>query len=426
MECFFAESLITHSSIHLHLPLLANISFTTPHIHHTKTQHISMKRKLRMGMVGGGKGAFIGAVHRIALNMDGLIELCAGALSEVEDIAIESGKMLFLPEDRIYTSFEDMITKEAAMPEDKRLDFISIVTPNFVHFAPAKMALEHGFNIVIEKPITFTLDEAKQLKEIAEKSGKLLCLTHTYSGYPMVKQARQMVREGALGNIRKVVVQYPQGWLSKLSEREGNMQASWRTDPSKSGKAGAMGDIGTHAAHLAEYITGLKITKLCADLNIMVEGRRLDDDGNVLLKFENGAAGVLIASQIAAGEENALNISVYGEKGGLQWYQMEPNSLIAKWLDKPMEIYRAGTPFLGNYGKFNTRTPGGHPEGYLEAFGNIYRNFAITLSAKIEGSTPPEEALDFPGVEDGIRGMAFIDNVVASSQSSEKWTEHVV
>lgn len=385
-----------------------------------------MKRKLRMGMIGGGKGAFIGAVHRIAANMDGLIELKAGALSEIADIAKESGKDLFIAEDRIYTSYEDMIQREATLPEDKRLDFISIVTPNFVHFPPAMMALEHGFNVVIEKPITFTLEEAKQLKQQVEKTSKLLCLTHTYSGYPMVKQARQMVKEGKLGKIRKVVVQYPQGWLSKLTEREGNMQASWRTDPSKSGKAGAMGDIGTHAAHLAEYITGLKITKLCADLNIMVEGRRLDDDGNVLLRFENGAAGVLVASQIAAGEENALNISVYGENGGLQWYQMEPNSLIVKWLDKPMEIYRAGTPFVGNYAKFNTRTPGGHPEGYLEAFGNIYRNFAITLSARIEGTTPPEEALDFPSVEDGIRGMAFIDNVVASSQSNEKWTEHKV
>ena len=385
-----------------------------------------MKRKLRMGMVGGGKGAFIGAVHRIAANMDGLIELVAGALSEVPEVARESGKALFLPDDRIYTSFEEMIKAEAALPEDKRLDFITIVTPNFVHFAPAMMALDYGFNVVIEKPMTFTLDEAEQLKQKVEETGKMLCLTHTYSGYPMVKQARQMVREGALGKIKKVVVQYPQGWLSKLTEREGNMQASWRTDPSKSGKAGAMGDIGTHAAHLAEYITGLKITKLCADLNIMVEGRQLDDDGNVLLRFENGAAGVLVASQIAAGEENALNISVYGELGGLQWYQMEPNSLIVKWLDKPMEIYRAGTPFVGNYAKFNTRTPGGHPEGYLEAFANIYRNFAITLSAKIEGTTPPVEALDFPGVDDGIRGMAFIDNVVASSQSNEKWTEHKV
>lgn len=385
-----------------------------------------MKRKLRMGMIGGGKGAFIGAVHRIAANMDGLIEFNAGALSEIPEIAKESGKELFLAEDRIYTSYEDMIEREATLPEDQRLDFISIVTPNFVHFPPAMMALEYGFNVVVEKPITFTLDEAKQLQQQVEKTGKLLCLTHTYSGYPMVKQARQMIREGKFGNIRKVVVQYPQGWLSKLTEREGNMQASWRTDPTKSGKAGAMGDIGTHAAHLAEYITGLKITKLCADLNIMVEGRRLDDDGNVLLRFENGAAGVLVASQIAAGEENALNISVYGENGGLQWYQMEPNSLIVKWLDKPLEIYRAGTPFVGNYAKFNTRTPGGHPEGYLEAFANIYRNFAITLSSRIEGTTPPEEALDFPGVEDGIRGMAFIDNVVASSQSKEKWTEHKV
>ena len=385
-----------------------------------------MKRKLRMGMIGGGKGAFIGAVHRIAANMDGLIEFCAGALSEIADVAEESGKMLFLPQDRIYTSFEEMIQKESAMPDDKRLDFITIVTPNFMHYAPAMMALEHGFNVVVEKPITFTLDEAKKLQQKVEETGLMLCLTHTYSGYPMVKQARQMVRENALGKIRKVVVQYPQGWLSKLTEREGNMQASWRTDPTKSGKAGAMGDIGTHAAHLAEYITGLKISKLCADLNIMVEGRQLDDDGNVLLKFENGAAGVLVASQVAAGEENALNISVYGEKGGLQWYQMEPNSLVVKWLDKPMEVYRAGTPWVGNYAKFNTRTPGGHPEGYLEAFGNIYRNFALSLSAKIEGKTAPEEALDFPGVEDGIRGMAFIDNVVASGKSDKKWTDHIV
>jgi predicted dehydrogenase len=377
-------------------------------------------------MVGGGKDAFIGAIHRHAAFMDGLIELVCGALSINPEIAKDSGESLFLNKERIYLTYEEMIQKEKALPEDQRMDFVTIVTPNFAHFAPAMMALDNGFHVVIEKPITFTLDEAKQLQQKVQETGLLLCLTHTYSGYPMVKQAKQMVREGALGKIRKVWVEYPQGWLSKLSEREGNAQAAWRTDPKKSGKSGCMGDIGTHAAHLAEYITGLKITRLCADLNVMVEGRALDDDGNVLLKFENNAAGVLMASQVAAGEENALRIRVYGEKGGLEWAQQEPNTLLVKWLDQPAQIFRAGQAYLGNYAKANVRTPGGHPEGYLEAFANIYRNFSRTLTARIDGTQPSEEALDFPGVEDGIRGMAFIDNVVASAQSDQKWTEHKV
>ena len=283
-----------------------------------------MKRKLRMGMVGGGKDAFIGAIHRIAANMDGLIELCCGALSINPEIAKDSGQSLFLPEDRIYLTYDEMIKKESQLPAEKRIDFITIVTPNFAHFAPAMMALENGFNVVIEKPMTFTLDEAKQLKKKVEETGLILCLTHTYSGYPMVKQAKQMIKNGALGKIRKVWVEYPQGWLSKLTEREGNAQAAWRTDPKKSGKSGCMGDIGTHAAHLAEYISGLKITHLCADLKVMVEGRALDDDGNVLLRFDNGATGVLMASQVAAGEENALKIRVYGEKGAVEWAQQEP------------------------------------------------------------------------------------------------------
>jgi predicted dehydrogenase len=388
-----------------------------------------MNRKLRMGMVGGGKDAFIGAIHRIAANMDGLIELACGALSINPEIAKDSAKSLFIPEDRTYLTFDEMITKEAALPEDKRMDFVTIVTPNFAHFAPAMMALDHGFHVVIEKPIAFTLDEAKQLKQKVEETGLMLCLTHTYSGYPMVKQARAMVKDGVLGKIRKVWVEYPQGWLSKLSEREGNAQAAWRTDPKKSGKSGAMGDIGTHAAHLAEYVTGKKITHMCADLNVLVEGRMLDDDGAVLLKMEDKIAGVLMASQVAAGEENALRIRVYGEKGGIEWFQHEPNTLLVKWLDQPTQILRAGGNYgdrLSPYATHNCRTPGGHPEGYLEAFGNIYRNFALTLSAKIDGTTPTEQMLDFPGVEDGIRGMAFIDNVVASSQSDKKWFEHTV
>jgi predicted dehydrogenase len=382
-----------------------------------------------MGMIGGGKDAFIGAIHRIAANMDGQVELACGALSINPDIAKDSGKAYFLPDDRIYLTYEEMIKKEAALPADKRIDFVTIVTPNFAHFAPAMMALDHGFNVVIEKPIAFTLDEAKQLKKKVEETGLVLCLTHTYSGYPMVKQARAMVQDGVLGKIRKIWVEYPQGWLSKLSEREGNAQAAWRTDPKKSGKSGAMGDIGTHAAHLAEYISGLKITRLCADLNIMVEGRALDDDGNVLLRFDNGAAGVLMASQVAAGEENALKIRIYGEKGGLEWAQMEPNTLIVKWLDQPAQILRAGGNYadrLSSYAVHNCRTPGGHPEGYLEAFGNIYRNFSLTLRAKMNGEKATKEMLDFPGVEDGIRGMAFIDNVVASSASEKKWHEFKV
>lgn len=383
-------------------------------------------RKIRMGMIGGGKGAFIGAVHRIASNMDGLIELCCGAFSQNAKNAKESGEMLFLPADRTYSSYDEMFEKESQLPEDQRMDFVAIVTPNHVHFDPAIKALERGFHVVIEKPMTFTLDEAQQLQKKVEETGLSLCLTHTYSGYPMVKQAREMFKEGMFGKVRKIMVEYPQGWLSKLSEREGNAQAAWRTDPKRSGKAGAMGDIGTHAAHLAEYISGLKITKVCADLNIMVEGRALDDDGNVLLKFDNGAAGCLVASQIAAGEENALKIRIYGEEGGIEWAQMEPNTLIVKWLDKPAEIYRAGQGYLTDIAKHNTRTPGGHPEGYLEAFGNIYRNFALSLMAKMNGETPTEAMLDYPRVEEGVRGMAFIDTVVASSQSDKKWTDFVV
>lgn len=386
------------------------------------------KRKIRMGMIGGGTDAFIGSVHRLAAFMDGQVELVCGALSINPDIAKSSAQLLYLPEHRTYLNYEEMITKESQLPADQRMDFVTIVTPNFAHFAPAKMALEHGFHVVIEKPMTFTLDEAKELKLIVDKTGLLLCLTHTYSGYPMVKQAKAMIRDGALGQIRKVYVEYPQGWLSKLSEREGNAQAAWRTDPKKSGKAGSMGDIGTHAAHLAEYVSGLKITKLCADLNIVVPGRMLDDDGAVLVKFDNGASGVLMATQIAAGEENNLRIRVYGEKGGIDWKHEDPNTLLVKWLDQPVQVLRAGANYgnLSSYALQNCRTPGGHPEGFLEAFGNIYRNFTRTLQCRIEGSEPAPEWLDFPRVEEGIRGMAFIENVVNSGNSDTKWIDYVV
>ncbi|MES2378492.1 MAG: Gfo/Idh/MocA family oxidoreductase [Bacteroidota bacterium] len=384
-------------------------------------------RKLRMGMIGGGKDAFIGAIHRLAINMDGQVELVCGALSVNPEIALESGKLLFLHEDRIYTSYTEMLDKEAARPAHERIDFVTIVTPNFAHFAPAMKALECGFNVVIEKPITFTLEEAKLLQAKLAETGLMLLLTHTYAGYPMVKEAREIIKSGKLGKVRKIYVEYFQGWLSRLSEREGNAQASWRTDPSKSGKAGCMGDIGTHAAHLAEYVSGLKITALNAALNIVVDGRMLDDDGAVLLKFEQGATGTLMASQVAAGEENSLRLRIYGENGSLEWSQQEPNTLTLRWLDKPAETLRAGggyTDRLSTYATSNCRTPGGHPEGYLEAFANLYKNFVFALGAKIEGREPQPEWLDFPSINEGLRGMAFIDNVVASNTSNEKWTTY--
>jgi predicted dehydrogenase len=378
-------------------------------------------RKLKMGMIGGGKNAFIGAIHRIAANMDGLIELHCGAFSSNPELSKASGKELFLPDNKCYNSYQEMLVTESKLPTDQRMDFVTIVTPNFAHFAPAMMALDHGFHVVIDKPMTMSLEEAKQLQQKVEQTGLILCLTHTYAGYPMVKQARKMVADKQFGTIRKVMVEYPQGWLSSLSENEGNKQALWRTDPTKSGISGCMGDIGTHAAQLAEYISGLKISKLCADINIVVEGRKLDDDGNVLLKFDNGANGILVASQIAAGEENSLKIKVYGEKGSLEWHQMEPNTLLVKWTNAPTQIYRTGNGYLSNCATFNTRTPSGHPEGYLEAFANLYKNFAFTVVSKLESKEATAEMLDFPTAVDGVRGMAFIENVIASGKSDQKW-----
>lgn len=387
-----------------------------------------MKRKLRMGMVGGGTDAFIGAVHRIAAFMDGKIELVCGAFSVNPEISKESARELFVGDDRVYPDFQTMIAQESQLPEGERMDFLTIVTPNFLHYEPAKLALEAGFDVVIEKPITVSLEEARSLQEIVDRTGRTLCLTHTYSGYPMVKQAKAMVAEGHFGKIRKIVVEYPQGWLSRLSEREGNSGAAWRADPKRSGKSLVMGDIGTHAAHLAEYVTGLRIQEVCADLTTFVEGRLLDDDGSVLLRFADGAKGVLMASQISAGEENAVRIRVYGEKGGLEWANEDPNNLIVKMLDQPRQLYRTGNnyaaPFtLSSFATHNTRIPAGHPEGLLESFANIYRNFALTVSAKREGRTPTPEEMDFPTVADGVRGMAFIDTVVKSNESNEKWTK---
>ena len=385
-----------------------------------------MTRKLRMGMFGGGKGAFIGAIHRCAAFMDNQIELVCGCFSSNPERSLESGRELLLDDDRIYSTYQEMIEKEAQLPEDKRMDFISIVTPNHLHFGPAKMALENGFDVVLDKPMTFSLDEAKELRDTVQRTGRILALTHTYSGYPAVKEAKERIARGDFGKIRKIYTEYPQGWLSDRAELDPTSNAGWRTDPTRSGKAGCMGDIGTHALHLAEYISGLKCQELCADVKTFVEGRLLDDDGAALLRFEDGASGVLVASQVCAGEENSLFIRIYGEKGGIEWHQMEPNTLVVKWPDRPAELVRTGNGYMGGFAKANTRTPGGHPEGYIEAFANIYRNFARTVLAVRNGEEPKAEWLDFPGVEDGVRGMQFIETVITSGHDQEtKWLKWV-
>ena len=384
-----------------------------------------MSRKIRYGMVGGGRGAFIGGVHRIAANMDGQIELVCGAFSSDPERSRASGGDLFLPPGRCYGTYEEMINGEAALPAEQRMDFISIVTPNHLHFPPAKLALENGFHVLSDKPATYDLAEAKTLQALVKKSGLLYGLTHNYTGYPLVKEARDLIAAGKLGKIRKVVVEYPQGWLATRLEASGQKQAAWRTDPKRSGAAGSMGDIGTHAENLAEYITGLQISELAADLTTFVKGRKLDDDGNVLLRFKGGAKGILHCSQISVGEENNLNIRVYGELGGIEWHQKAPNTMLVKWLDQPMQTYRTGMGYLGANAKTATRTPPAHPEGYLEAFANVYKNFAGAIRARVEGRKIAKDAPenDYPKIDDGVRGMAFIEAVVKSSKANATWTK---
>ncbi|MFN3783478.1 MAG: Gfo/Idh/MocA family protein [Spirosomataceae bacterium] len=378
-----------------------------------------MERKIRMGMIGGGRGAFIGAVHRVAAAIDGEIELVCGAFSSNPEKSIASGHDLMLSPDRCYGSFEEMIEKEKNRPDG--MDVVSIVTPNHMHFAPAKLALENGFDVICDKPVTFSLEEAYILKEIIQKTGRTFALTHTYTGYPMVKEAREMVKNGVLGKIRKVMVEYPQGWLSHFIEGGDNKQANWRTDPAQSGQGGALGDIGTHAENLAETITGLHITEVCADVSIMVEGRLLDDDANVLIRFNNGAKGVLSCSQIANGDENCLNIRVYGENGSLEWHQMEPNTLMHRIQNDFSRVIRPGVGKLSESANAHIRVPAGHPEGYFEAFANIYRNFARTVRKKMNGQEPTAIDLDFPTIDEGIRGMLFVEKVLESSKSDKKW-----
>ncbi len=375
-----------------------------------------------MGMVGGGRGAFIGAVHRMAAALDGQIELVCGAFSSDPARSKASGADLYLPAERCYGTYEEMITAEKALPLGERMDFMVIVTPNHMHFPPAKMALENGFHVLSDKPATFNLAQAKELAEIVKTSGRIYGITYNYTGYPLMKEARQMVEQGKLGAIRKVVVEYPQGWLSTLLESTGQKQAAWRTDPNICGASGCMGDIGTHAINLAEYVTGLHIKELAADLTIFVEGRQLEDDGNVLLRFSNGAKGVLHASQISVGCENNLSLRVYGEKGGLEWHQRDPNTMLVTWPDQPMQVFRTSLGYLGSAAAAATRIPAGHPEAYLEAFANVYKNFSNHIRAVATGATPDPLTTDYPTIEEGLAGMAFIEAVVKSSANNAAWT----
>jgi len=386
---------------------------------------MKLDRKLKMGMVGGGPGAFIGEVHRKASRMDGGIELVAGAFDINPRKSKQMGRQLCVDPKRTYNTYSEMIEKELKLPVGQRIDFVSVTTPNNWHFPIARDFLQAGFHVMCEKPMTFNVKEAKDLQKIVRKSRKVFGLMHNYTGYPMVKLARDMVKSGELGNIRKIVVQYPQGWLATPLERTGQQQAAWRTDPKQSGGAGCMGDIGTHAENLSEYITGLKIREICADLTTFVKGRRLDDDGNCLLRFNNGARGVLHASQVSIGEENNLAIWVYGEERGLEWHQEHPNYLYVKEMDGPVQVWRRGNPYVGAKSPAAgraTRIPSGHPEAFLEAFANIYCNFADTVRARITRQKPSELEVDFPDVSDGLRGMLFIETVLASAKSRQKWT----
>lgn len=374
-----------------------------------------------MGMIGGGAGSFIGDVHRKASSIDGMIELVCGAFSSTPEKSISSGKDLGIPSDRCYANYQEMIAKEKELPENERMDFVAIVTPNHMHVPPAKLALENGFHVVCDKPVSLTLDEAIELEEVINNSGKLFALTHNYTGHPMVKQAKALVDNGAIGKIRKIQAQYLQGWLSTSIEKDGQKQAAWRTDPKKSGIGGALGDIGTHAENLIEYITGLKIAEIAADLGVFGAGRTLDDDGNMLIRMDNGAKGTISISQIALGEENNLAIKVYGEKGALEWHQENPNELLTRWLEEPQKIYTPNGNGLYPEALEVSRIPAGHPEGYLEAFATIYKNFATHLNAIKKGEAV--EKTDYPTIKDGIRGMKFIYAAVESDNNNAAWVK---
>lgn len=380
-----------------------------------------MKRTLQLAMVGGGEGAFIGAIHRAAAALDGDWRLVAGAFSSDPARNRRSGDMLGIAPARTYASLEALLAAESALPEAERVDAVSIVTPNHLHAPMAIAALDAGFHVFCEKPMALSTAEAQEIAQAAARSGRHFALAFTYSGYPLIEEARARVARGDFGKVRLVQVEYSQGWLSQPIDRDGNKQAEWRTDPARAGLGGCLGDIGTHAFHLAEHVSGLRVNQLCADLATHVPGRQLDDDVSVLLRLDNGARGVLKATQVAAGDENGLKLRIHGEAGGLEWSQMEPNSLVLRWLDRPMETVRSGGPGLAPSTLQRLRTPAGHPEGYIEAFANLYRAFA----ARILGDAPgPDDA--FPSVAAGLRTMAFVESVVANARSDSKWTQLAV
>ena len=387
---------------------------------------MALERKLKMGMVGGGPGAFIGEVHRKAARLDGQIEVVGGAFDINPARSLRMGRELFLDRKRVYRDYREMIEKELKLPVGERFDFVTVCTPNNWHFPIAKDLLKAGFHVMCEKPMTINVKEARELQQLVRKTRRVFGLMHNYTGYPMVKLARDIARSGELGAVRKIVVQYPQGWLATALERTGQMQASWRTDPKQSGASGCGGDIGTHAENLAEYITGLKMTYLNAELTTFVKGRKLDDDCNCIVRYNNGAKGMLHASQVSIGEENNLAIWVYGETGGLEWHQEHPNYLYIKRINGPVEVWRRGNPYIGEKSPAAaraTRLPSGHPEAFFEAMANIYHNFADTVRASITRQKPDPMALDFPNVNDGLRGMLFLESLVASAKSNRKWTK---
>ncbi|OGO05976.1 MAG: oxidoreductase [Chloroflexi bacterium RBG_13_56_8] len=378
-------------------------------------------RKLRMGMVGGGRGAFIGAVHRRAAMLDGDVELVAGCFSSNPERSKASGRDLYLPEERVYSTYQEMIEAESALPEGERVDFVSVVTPNHMHYPVAKAFVEAGFHVACDKPLVHTVEQASDLVRAVKERDVVFAVTHNYTGYPMVKQARHLVRSGALGTVRKVIVEYPQGWLAE-SRGAGEMQDIWRTDPARSGSSGCIGDIGSHCENLLSYVTGLEIESICAHLTAFGAGRQLDDDGDILLRFKGGAKGILSASQICPGQENSLRIRVWGTKAGLDWGQEDPNYLYIRANGAPVQIHTRGGAYLCEAAAAATRIPSGHPEGFFEAFANIYKNFGDAIRAKILGIEASDIARDFPTVEDGARGVFFIRKAVESNASEQKWT----
>ena len=382
-----------------------------------------MNAKVRMGMVGGGKGSFIGAIHRMAAALDGDIALVAGCFSSNPERSTSSARMLGLPELRNYANYQQMVIQEAQLPIDERMQFVAIVTPNHLHFPIATAALQAGFHVLSDKPATASLEQAIQLRETVQASGKLYGLTHTYAAYPLIRQARAMILSGEIGTVRRVAVAYPQGWLAHADDTTANKQALWRTNAATSGESGCFADIGTHAHHLAEYVTGLTITDICADLATVVDGRELDDDGAALFRMENGARGSLIASQICAGEGNGLHISVYGENASLCWQQQQPNSLQVKRRGCPVQLYAAGADcdYLEPEVRASCRTPRDHPEGYIEAFANIYRDFAAGVRQRDTAEDQELALMPWASIEQGVRGMAFVRAAIESSHNNACW-----